>query len=657
MPTFADGKYWTRVKHREFIQDIFSGPLPLLNGLTTFEVAKPIPFAVAGDPTSGNYAKPADRAALGPGFPLNPGCSATFPWLSRVAAQFQEYRFMGLVFQFVSCSANALSSTNTSLGTVIMGTNYNSNQSAFVRKQQMENSSYVNSARPASSQMHGIECDPSQNPLPLAYIRDNYIPITAVSPANPNPIVNDLRMSDQGLFQIATIGCQADRINLGELWVEYDVLLVKPELDTSFFAGGLDESCSAVNGSGFPDSCQDTWSTWYDTGLVCPSLMPPDLQRQTGRVAQTARVNRPFGNPLYYGVPGLEQGNTNLINGAYSTSTTVRKPCLSESNAGEDKFTFSMAALCQSGFPGTREINALVFRGPQIDKDFYIEFSFDWYVPDGPSFVRGLSGNGRTFTVPQSETLEDQTGEPRTGPLATAVAFGPVVLSRRNAGGCRSNGKIYQSMFTSVPNMYEDTIVTSAGTITTKARNMGGDSHSYYNTLTVQGLVKYNALDVVSPALIGTIHHADGSVESYDSSWGAICINYVGATGGITVLPEPAGAGSLNRRQELTAFVPPPSETDVMGPDYVATSYRIRAKTVPLDYALAGAVHTFGDRNVDESRPDSRTWSEGPFSYRPINSAQQPDYYGQPGAGTGGAGAGGMFTMPPMGNQSVIDLT
>jgi hypothetical protein len=37
-------------------------------------------------------------------YPLNPGISTTFPWLSGIAVRFQEYKIKGLVFHYIPTS-------------------------------------------------------------------------------------------------------------------------------------------------------------------------------------------------------------------------------------------------------------------------------------------------------------------------------------------------------------------------------------------------------------------------------------------------------------------------------------------------------------------------------------------------------------------------
>lgn len=86
---FTNGKFeFTkrpfRIQNREYIMDIVSG----------------------SSANSFNYNT----------FDLNPGSSVTFPWLNRIAQNFESYRFHGLVFEFKSMSADALNSTNTALG-------------------------------------------------------------------------------------------------------------------------------------------------------------------------------------------------------------------------------------------------------------------------------------------------------------------------------------------------------------------------------------------------------------------------------------------------------------------------------------------------------------------------------------------------------------
>jgi len=153
-------------------------------------------------------------------FPVQPGVSLTFPWLSQVAAQFQEYRFHGVVFHFRSMSADALNSTNTALGQVIMSTEYNAAAPPFESKPEMENAQFSNSIKPSESCLHLIECARSASVLSNLYVRTDDVDTAA----------QDVRFYDLCNFFIATNGCQGTSVNLGELWVSYEVELLKPKI-------------------------------------------------------------------------------------------------------------------------------------------------------------------------------------------------------------------------------------------------------------------------------------------------------------------------------------------------------------------------------------------------------------------------------------------
>lgn len=153
-------------------------------------------------------------------FPIQPGNSLTFPWLSQVAANFQEYRFHGVVFHFRSMSADALNSTNTALGQVIMSTEYNSAAPDFASKPEMENAQYSNSIKPSDSCLHLIECARASSVLSNLYVRTDDVDTSS----------EDVRFYDLGNFFIASNGCQGTSVNLGELWVSYEVELLKPKI-------------------------------------------------------------------------------------------------------------------------------------------------------------------------------------------------------------------------------------------------------------------------------------------------------------------------------------------------------------------------------------------------------------------------------------------
>lgn len=151
--------------------------------------------------------------------PLNPAQGGTFPWLSAVASEFTQWEPLGIIFEYVSTSGNAVSSTNNALGEVIMTVNANSLDSSYLNKTQMLNSDFAQAFAPSTNGMCPVECAPQQTTLTKLYTRYG-----SVKPGA------DIRMSDLGVLTVATSGMQAADIEVGELYVTYQIALLKPQL-------------------------------------------------------------------------------------------------------------------------------------------------------------------------------------------------------------------------------------------------------------------------------------------------------------------------------------------------------------------------------------------------------------------------------------------
>lgn len=150
-------------------------------------------------------------------FELNPGNNRTFPWLSHIAAGFQEYRIKGLVWHYVPSSGNAVSGTSPSLGTVMLQTSYRSNDTPPASKMEVLNEYFSSESVPSEAFCHPIECDPKENPFNVQYVR------TGVTPAGDNKLLYDL-----GVTHVCTAGQLAAGNVLGDLWCTYEVELKKP---------------------------------------------------------------------------------------------------------------------------------------------------------------------------------------------------------------------------------------------------------------------------------------------------------------------------------------------------------------------------------------------------------------------------------------------
>lgn len=184
-PKFGShGKRGTRVIEREYIGDIISGAI--VNGQSTFNNKS---------------------------FRINPTDRSSFPWLSTIANQYDQWEPHGIVFEYVSTSSS-YNGTSQALGTVVMATDYDVFDALYPSKQIMENADYSCSTRPAESLVHGVECDPHERPTPILYC-------STTAAAN---------LQDLGNFQVATVGCSAANVTLGELWVSYDITFYKKQL-------------------------------------------------------------------------------------------------------------------------------------------------------------------------------------------------------------------------------------------------------------------------------------------------------------------------------------------------------------------------------------------------------------------------------------------
>jgi len=160
---------------------------------------------------------------------LNPGLKNSFPWLSSIARQYQEYTWRGVVYHFVSSSGASVSSTNTSLGTVMMHTDYRVTAPSPLNKAELLNEYFASDAKPSDSFVHPIECDPRENPYNVQYVR-----------TGPVPEGEDPKSYDLGKVNVATQALPSASMTVGELWVTYEVELRKPQVanfsgDSAFY--------------------------------------------------------------------------------------------------------------------------------------------------------------------------------------------------------------------------------------------------------------------------------------------------------------------------------------------------------------------------------------------------------------------------------------
>jgi len=225
MGTF-DTKGGVRIQHREFIKDIFSGPVSTFSNQS---------------------------------FVVNPGVASVFPFLAQIAANYEMYRFHGLTFEFVSATSPY---GTTSLGVWIMAMEYNAAAAAFTAKPQMENSDYAMSSRLDSHGMYGVECAPLTSANIYYYVRSTVNPVGAAG--------TPINLVDFGLFQLAQVPGITAGSNMGELWVTYDIELVRPRLTVPNQADAICQSFPHFSAAGIPDVAQ---TEGFATGLLSDAVL------------------------------------------------------------------------------------------------------------------------------------------------------------------------------------------------------------------------------------------------------------------------------------------------------------------------------------------------------------------------------------------------
>lgn len=203
-------------------------------------------------------------------FMLNAANERTFPWLSQIASNYDQYEIQGILFNFRSTSGNALNSTNTALGTVMFATQYDTVDAPFTSKTEMLNYEFSTSSVPSQDQTHMIECDPHQTPLPLLFTED----------ADVNPPNTDPRLYFLGRTAIATTGFQGASVNIGELHITYQVKLLKPKLVTALSMTNGFYRASMPSNPGF-SSAQPLGTAlagWNVDGRSNISIAPTDIE-------------------------------------------------------------------------------------------------------------------------------------------------------------------------------------------------------------------------------------------------------------------------------------------------------------------------------------------------------------------------------------------
>jgi len=189
-----------RIVHREFIQDVVAG---------------------AGTPSVFNDVS----------LPVNPGQTTTFPWLSSIAGRFESYQFRKLKFCYETEAPSSLG------GTLVLSLDYDASDPSPTSKQQAL--AYRNAVRSAP----WTTCCHSSDLEDLSKQKSQF-----VRPAG-QPVGTDIKMYDTGNLNVISQGVTTAGATLGELYVEYDVLLMTPVLENFSQSGFAGSAASAALGA------------------------------------------------------------------------------------------------------------------------------------------------------------------------------------------------------------------------------------------------------------------------------------------------------------------------------------------------------------------------------------------------------------------------
>ena len=154
---------------------------------------------------------------------LNPGNPALFPWLSQVAANYQEYRFNGLMIELKTLSSDF--AEGMSLGSMFMATNYNVGMDPPTTKAELENMEFSSSCKPSTSLCHYVECDPNLT------VNDGHLYVAYNGfYGSLFQDTTDPRFYDMGTIHLGCQGIPVAGASIAELWVSYEIILFKPTI-------------------------------------------------------------------------------------------------------------------------------------------------------------------------------------------------------------------------------------------------------------------------------------------------------------------------------------------------------------------------------------------------------------------------------------------
>lgn len=173
--------------------------------------------------------------------PINPGLQSLTTWLSQIAPNYESYKFEKMDFEYKTTSSTAAT------GVVMAAVDYDASDSAPVDKQSL--AAYKGYSR-SSPWENFKQISIKEN---LSKRNSYYVRSGALAPNE------DIKLYDVGNLFLATQGQAADDTPIGEIYADYTVRLMTPQLNnpalgtskSAFFQKTVDETSTAT-GSNAP---------------------------------------------------------------------------------------------------------------------------------------------------------------------------------------------------------------------------------------------------------------------------------------------------------------------------------------------------------------------------------------------------------------------
>lgn len=242
---------------------------------------------------------------------INP---SMFPWLSQMSKLYQEYIVMGAVIEYVPLASDL--TTAVTPGTVTLGMYYDTTTPDPASPLILANSQYGESGKVSLPHAYPVECAPNETPgMPLRI-------------AQYGQVIYDKLNYDLGRFFVWVESCPTDGDKIGQLWITFDILFLKPIMPNT----GVFTQMTHI-----PVDVSDV-KTPMD-----PLFTPPEIYDTIGAQEITPTT-------VVYSPDSLNVGDQFL--GLYvarfdGAQTTAATPTMATSNG----FVVGNSVLCDSGSP------------------------------------------------------------------------------------------------------------------------------------------------------------------------------------------------------------------------------------------------------------------------------------------------------------------